>query len=272
MRDRFAKAGIASAPLDARLLAEKAFAIDGLLLITSENDKASPDQIEALEALAIRRLTGEPVARIMGTKEFYGLEFALNAATLVPRPETELLVELGLQSVKDCASPSVLDLGTGSGCIPIALLVNCGNAVAVAVDLSAQALEQARANGARHGVSNRMDLHQGSWFEPLRIDSRFDLIVSNPPYIESHAIDQLDREVRLHDPTLALDGGVDGLEPYRVIAAHSQQHLLPGGVVIVEVGFGQAEMVAKMFIAAGFKQSLAHDDLAGKARAVLSVI
>jgi len=271
IRDRFEAAGIATAALDARLLAERAFGLDGVQLVANEREPMQPGGEKSLDAYATRRLAGEPVARILGEKEFYGLEFRLNAETLVPRPETELLVDLGLETIKSHKSPHILDLGTGSGCIPISLLVNCKNAHAVAIDINPKALEQAQENANLNGVADEIEFRQGSWFAPLDVDERFDLIVSNPPYIESEVIGSLDREVRLHDPVLALDGGFDGLAPYRIIASMALNHLQPGGAVIVEVGQGQAEIVAEMFVAAGFARREVHDDLAGVARAVLSI-
>src|SRR5690606_31683063 len=148
----------------------------------------------------------------------WGLGFRLNAATLVPRPETEMLVERGLEEVGGLDRPTILDLGTGTGCVAISLLSSFSDMRAVAVDLSAEALEMAGFNAARHGVAERFDARQGSWFDPLEPTERFDLIVSNPPYIETATIGTLMPEVKDHDPHLALDGGPDGLAPYRIIA------------------------------------------------------
>ncbi|WP_342019249.1 N5-glutamine methyltransferase family protein, partial [Devosia geojensis] len=166
-RDRLARAGIDNPALDARLLAENAFGLTRLALATDEARPADAQGLAALDALVARRLAGEPIARIFGEKEFYGLAFALNEATLVPRPETELLVDKALDWLKGEPAPRVLDLGTGTGCIPIAILVNAPAATAVATDLSPRALEAARENARRHGVAERMVLLEGSWFEPL---------------------------------------------------------------------------------------------------------
>lgn len=231
----------------------------------------TPGRAAALDALLARRLAGEPVARILGEKEFYGLSFVLNEATLVPRPETELLVDLALDWLRGRGDAVILDLGTGTGCIPIAILANAPRVRAVAVDLSARALDAARENAVRHGVAERMELCEGSWFDPLPKSEGggFDLIASNPPYIESAAIATLAPEVRDHDPHLALDGGPDGLEPYRIIAAGAAARLVPGGALMVEVGSAQGAAVAGIFTGAGFSNLVIHKDLAGLDRVVI---
>jgi len=295
--------------LDARLLAERAFARSQLELATGENDPADPGRMATLEALVARRLAGEPVARILGEKEFYGLSFVLNEATLVPRPETELLVDLALEWLRGRGEARILDLGTGTGCIPIAILANAPQVRAVAVDLSTRALEAARENAARHGVAERIVFLEGSWFEPLAAPSPvsasgrstlshegrgvpgtgggqgasllpsweevpgeggqgFDLIVSNPPYIESTAIGALAREVREHDPRLALDGGPDGLAPYHVIASGAPAWLEPGGALMVEIGADQGAAVAGILESGGLSNIVVHKDLAGLDRVV----
>jgi len=270
MRDRFREAGIDNAELDARLLAQFALGLDSLGLLAVERQQASPEQIAALDALAARRLAGEPVARIAGEKEFYGLPFALNEATLVPRPETELLVDLALAWLKRHGGGRILDLGTGTGVIPIAITHSAPGATAIATDLSERALAQARANAQRHGLGARIAFRQGSWFDPIEPGEQFALILSNPPYIESAVIATLHKDVRDFDPLLALDGGPDGLAPYRVIAEKSGAHLAPGGAVMVEIGAGQGSDVAAIFGAAGFAASVIEKDLAGLDRVVIA--
>jgi release factor glutamine methyltransferase len=248
-------------------------------LTTRESEIAAAKQVAALDALVVRRLAGEPVARILGEKEFYGLSFQLNEATLVPRPETELLVDLALDCLRGRGDASVLDLGTGTGCIPIAILANAPQVRAVAIDLSVRALEAAWENANRLGVGERLELVEGSWFAPLPPcgegresgeTGRFDLIVSNPPYIESATIPTLAPDVRNHDPRLALDGGPDGLAPYRVIATGAAAHLTPGGVLMVEIGASQGRAVVALFAAAGFVDIAIHKDLAGLDRVVIA--
>jgi len=246
-----------------------------LQLATRENEPVPEEAAATVAEFIRRRMTGESVARIIGEREFYGLAFKLNAATLEPRPDTELLVELALGALP--AAGRLLDLGTGTGCIPIAILANQPDATAVAVDLSADALGAARDNAERHGVNGRIEFLQGSWFEPLEPSSlkgdrgevpMFDLIVSNPPYITSAVVETLEPEVRDFDPRLALDGGPDGLAPYRIIAAQAAEWLRPGGWLMVEIGHDQGAAVSALFIEAGFADIAVHRDLNGLDRVV----
>jgi release factor glutamine methyltransferase len=272
IRDLFRKAGIDTAELDARLFAEAAFEMDRLELVNREREDVPAKQLKTLEAFAARRLKGEPVVRILGEKEFWGLSFKLNAATLVPRPETELLVERGLEVIGALDRPRILDLGTGTGCIPISLLTEYSDVTAVAVDLSAEALEMARFNANRHGVGSRFTTLKGSWFDPLEPGERFDLITSNPPYIESAVISGLMPEVREHDPRLALDGGPDGLAAYRAIAAEAGLFLKAEGVLLLEIGSSQGHTVSDILVGAGFAEVEVVPDLAGLDRMVVALL
>lgn len=265
-RDRLQAAGIENASRDARLLAEAAFEMDAVRLAVSENQTAGDEALQRLTELTLRRLAREPIARIFGEKDFYGLTFALSPKTLVPRPETELVVDLALSPLKNRAAPHFLDLGTGTGCIAITLLVHLPRARAIATDFSTEALETARANAERHGVADRIAFRQGDWFAPVAANESFDVIVSNPPYIARGDIVTLDPEVQLHDPHPALDGGHDGFDAYRVIARESGRHLPPGGVAIVEHGAGQWDAVSGLFARHGFVGLVRHDDLDGHDR------
>lgn len=269
-RDRFRAAGIEGAEREARLLAEAVLAIDAAALSLRETDAISEAQAARLTAAADRRLSGEPVARIAGAADFYGRRFILNAATLVPRPETELLVEQGLAALSGKTRPRVLDLGTGTGCIAISLLAELPAASGVAVDASAEALEAVETNAVRYGVSARLILRHGDWYAPLAPGDRFDLIVSNPPYIETAVIPTLMPEVREHDPYLALDGGDDGLNAYRAIIAGAAAHLAPGGSLILEIGSTQAGAVVALCEAQGFVKPRVERDLAGLDRAIIA--
>lgn len=260
--------GVATAALDARLLTGHVLGFDALALATREREPAPPGAAEALATTMQRRLAGESVARILGAREFYGLDFALGPATLEPRPDTELLVDLALRMLPP--GGRLLDLGTGTGCVAIAVLAHRGDASGLATDLEEAALAVARGNARRHGVDDRLDFAQGSWFEALSGPERFDLILSNPPYIASAVIATLAAEVRDFDPPLALDGGADGLGPYRVIAADSARHLRQGGKVLVEIGHDQGETVPALFAARGFADIVVHKDLAGLDRVVLA--
>jgi release factor glutamine methyltransferase len=270
VRDLFRRAGIDTAELDARLFAEAAFEMDRLELVNREREEVPEKYLKALEAFAERRLKGEPVVRILGEKEFWGLSFKLNAATLVPRPETELLVERGLEVIGALDKAHILDLGTGTGCIPISLLTEYSDLTAVAVDLSTEALEMARFNANRHGVGSRFTTLRGSWFDPLEPGERFDLITSNPPYIESADIAGLMPEVREHDPRLALDGGADGLAAYRAIAAEVGLFLAAEGVLLLEIGASQGRAVGDILAGAGLADIEVVPDLSGRDRMVMA--
>jgi release factor glutamine methyltransferase len=237
-------------------------------LVNRERDLAPAEALKKLQDMAARRLRGEPVVRILGQKEFYGLAFTLSDATLVPRPETEMLVVRGLEVLDGRHHKSILDLGTGTGCIAISLLVESPSAHAVAVDLSPEALLTAQHNADRHGVEKRLSLRKGSWFEPLEAGESFDLIVSNPPYIDTAEIEGLSPEVRDHDPRLALDGGADGLTAYRAILAQAAAWLKPDGVVLCEIGASQGFAVSSLFFKAGLRDVVVHKDLAGLDRVV----
>lgn len=268
MRDRFREAGLATPELDARLLAQAAFDIDAMSLIRHERDPVPDDWAQALERFAQRRLAGEPVSRIIGRREFWGLDFELNSATLDPRPETEMLVADLVAFGQSRPELHFIDLGTGSGAIAIASLAALPRARGFAADISEEALEMARRNARRHGVEDRLTLFQGSWWQAVPPELTFDVIVSNPPYIASASILGLSPEVRVFDPQAALDGGFDGLDAYRQIAAQAARRLRPGGMLLLEIGSTQGEIVAKMVSRAGFSQVEVLRDLAGLDRVV----
>jgi len=269
VRDRFRASGIDTPELDARLLAQKAFGLDAMALVRREREIVPDDQLKALDQFAQRRLVGEPVSRIAGEKEFWGLSFALNDSTLVPRPETERLVEEAIAFLETRRSATVLDLGTGSGAIIVSILDAVPKAKGFATDIAEDALAAAKQNAERHGVAGRLQLRQGAWWQAVPHTELFDLIVSNPPYIATPAISELPAEVRVFDPKAALDGGWDGLEAYRAIAAQAARRLNPGGLVLLEIGYNQGETVSRMFSRAGFGRVEVQKDLGGLDRVVL---
>lgn len=269
MRDRFREAGLDTPELDARLVAQHVFGLDAMALVRREREIVPPDWATELERAALRRLAGEPVSRIIGEREFWGLKLALNGATLDPRPETEQLVADAVAFAEQVRSPRVLDLGTGTGAIAIAILSALPKATAIATDISEDALAAARVNAERHGVVARLELRQGAWWQAVPHTELFDLIVSNPPYIASGQIETLQPEVRLFDPKAALDGGWDGLECYRAIATQAARRLNPGGRLMLEIGASQAKTVGRIFSRAGFGRIEVQKDLAGLDRLVL---
>ena len=264
---RFRQQGIDSAELDARLLTGGAFGLDLTGLIAATTRIVTPDEAAHLENFLQRRLLGEPVARILGVKEFWGLTLNLSAATLVPRPDTETVVELALEVCRRQERRRIADIGTGSGAILLALLSELPDATGVGTDISLEALRMARNNAARLGLTQRAAFVACNYTAAL--SGPFDLIVSNPPYIRSADIAGLDREVREYDPPRALDGGPDGLAAYRVIAPDAARLLAPGGTLIVEAGYGQSGPIAELMSASGLTPDVPPKaDLAGIPRAV----
>ena len=253
VRQSLEAAGVTDAGLDARLIVEHATGASRTDLVTDPGRPLGHAQVEAAGAMLARRLAGEPVHRILGSREFYGLRLALSAGRLEPRPDTEALVEAALPFAKRAADRHgacrILDLGTGTGAVALALLANEPRAEALASDISPDALATAAANADMTGVAPRFTAVRSDWFG--RIEGRFHLVVSNPPYIASSEIAMLAKEVREHDPRVALDGGGDGLDAYRAIAAGAPAHLETDGVVAVEIGIGQETDVEALFAAQG---------------------
>ncbi|HEY0909428.1 MAG TPA: peptide chain release factor N(5)-glutamine methyltransferase, partial [Bradyrhizobium sp.] len=250
---RFKANAIDSAELDARLLTGAVLGLDLTGLITAANRPLTADQSHRLEQFAARRLVGEPVARILGHKEFWGLSLQLTSATLVPRPDTEAVVELALELLRANGAADhplrVADLGTGSGAILLALLSELPQAHGFGTDISAAALQTARGNAVRTGLADRASFIECDYASGL--SGQFDLIVSNPPYIRSVDIGGLATDVRDYDPRAALDGGADGLDAYRALIPQAACLLAPGAVVVVEAGQGQSGDIEALMTAAG---------------------
>jgi release factor glutamine methyltransferase len=267
---RFEAAGIESPALDARLLIGHAMSLDHTAIASSAARALDETERQAIAKLATRRLAGEPVARILGVKEFWGLPFALSPATLVPRPDTETVVEAALAAIGENRRHEALriaDLGTGTGAILLALLHELPNASGIGTDIDEEAVETARRNAEAFGLSARADFVIADFGAPL--DATFDLVVSNPPYIASHEIASLQREVRDHDPRRALDGGADGLDAYRAIARTIPQYLSKDGMLVVEIGIRRQADVTSILAAGDVLEfSAIRHDLAEVARAL----
>jgi release factor glutamine methyltransferase len=268
---RFRACGIESAELDARVLIGHALDLDHGTLAASGARILSAAEDRTMAALAQRRLAREPVARITGSKEFWSMRLAVNAATLVPRPDTESVVEAALAALGRRGERSrawrIADLGTGSGAILLALLTELPNSFGVGSDIDPAALAVARGNARRLRVGRVAFV---ACDMAAALHGPFDVVVSNPPYIATGDLDALPPEVRLFDPRAALDGGRDGLDGYRAIAAAAATLLAPGGILVVELGAGQAEPVTRLIAAAGLAPLTVRPDLSGVSRALVA--
>jgi release factor glutamine methyltransferase len=269
IRRALAEAGVDAAEVEARRLVGGLLGLDPTGLVVRSDLAIDAAGIARLDDWLGRRLAGEPVERILGFADFFGRRFALSAETLVPRPDTETLVVATLDRLDrdGVGRPVVADLGVGSGAILVTLLAERPEAVGLGTDLSRDALATARANADALGVGARALLVAASFSDSLA-PAAFDAIVSNPPYIETAEIAGLDREVRLHDPALALDGGADGLSAYRVIVDRAPAGLKDGGRLLVEIGWRQGRAVAELFERAGLGAVEILPDLAGRDRVV----
>lgn len=266
---RFLEAnGVEEAREDARLLLFDACGVAHADYVLSPEAPLGETAASLLAERAARRAAREPVSRILATRGFWTLDLSVFPDVLDPRPDTESVVALALSFLASRRNEAlrVLDLGSGSGALLCALLAELPHAFGVAVDRSPQALLATRANLARCGLSARAALLRGLWGSAL--GGAFDLIVSNPPYVKSGEIDRLSPEVRLHDPRLALDGGVDGFFCIREIATDLPRLLAPGGVVVIEVGLGQARETAALLAATGLENAGIRQDAGGRERAV----
>jgi release factor glutamine methyltransferase len=252
--DDFRGRGIDTARLDAELLLAHALGTTRLQLVLDAKKPLQPPELERMRELVKRRRAREPVAYLLGHREFYGRTFRVDARVLVPRPDTEALIDVALERTRHASmSMRALDLCTGSGCVAITLARERPTSFVVATDVSGAALALARENALRLGAYNAAFL-EGDLFQPLESGSRFDIVVANPPYIPTPELASLDPDVRDFEPRLALDGGADGLDVLRRIVAGVAGWLAPGGVLAVEVGAGEAARVAGAFESAAFQE------------------
>lgn len=260
-----------TAPLDARLLLEHASGLSSTDLAMQAKQEAGATLIHEAQALVALRLTGMPVAKIIGHKEFWGRRFHVSPAVLDPRPDSETLIEAALALLPEDKALRLIDLGTGSGCLLLTLLAERPLARGLGIDKSRAALSLARRNAhfldLNLGLRRRVALRHGDWLHG--VNATADMIIANPPYIESDTIDRLDRDVRLFDPRLALDGGSDGIGPYHALIAPSFQCLTGGGHLLLEIGVTQAEAISALMAAAGFADISLRQDLAGRDRVLI---
>lgn len=270
-RQRLASAGVADPLTDARVLIGEALGFSLTDFVLNGARVVSDDEAKRIDPMIARRERGEPVHRILGHREFYGLDFLLSPGTLEPRPDTEVLVDAVLPHLRkvvlEKGSASILDMGIGTGAICLSLLHAVPGVTGVGSDISQDALKTAGLNAERHGLGARFETVMSDWFK--NISGRFDIILSNPPYIRTDVIDTLDREVREFDPLAALDGGADGLLPYRIIAEKAVDFLENSGVVGVEIGYDQMADVTAIFASNGYDCIDRVKDYGGNDRALI---
>ena len=269
-KDRLKDAGIDQPSIDARLMLEVAAGVTRTEIVTDPYRELTDEQIATLNDYLERRARREPVSHIIGRKGFWKILLQVNKNVLTPRPETEVIVDEVLKAFPEAMPFSMLDLGVGSGTILLAVLAERPAAKGLGVDASNEALAVARDNAANLDLNNRAALMHGDWTAGLA-DASFDLVVSNPPYIPSAVIETLEPEVRDHEPRLALDGGEDGLEAYRLLAPEILRVLKPGGMFAVEIGYDQSKAVEALFNAAGAQQVRTIKDLSTHDRVVTGV-
>ncbi len=267
-----AKKGVESPRLQIELLLAHLLKMPRMKLYLSFERALTPAETDALRELVKRRGQREPLQHITSSVSFCGLEITVNRQALVPRPETELLAEAGWQflSTLNPQPSTVLDFGTGTGCIAIVLAVKCPQAIITALDVSAEALALARENAARHNVAEQIRFLPGDGFTTFPTDAIFDLMISNPPYIPSAEIATLQPEVRDFDPRAALDGGVDGLDFYRRLAREAKAFLKPDGKIMLEFGDGQAGAIRELFEAEKWIVEAVKEDYSHRARILIA--
>jgi release factor glutamine methyltransferase len=267
--DHLKKHECETARLDAEILLAFSRGCQRIQLYTEYDAPLTPEERSKMRDLVKRRAGHEPVAYLVGFREFFGLDFEVEPGVLIPRPDTETLVVTALELAREMESPQVIDLCTGSGCVAAAIAENCKSAVVSAVEIDDQAFAVATRNLAKHELAERVTLLQGDLFQPVPEGGLFDLIVSNPPYVTTAEMDTLPPDVRLHEPRRALDGGADGLDIVRRIISDGHGRLNSSGAMLLEISSEQAPVVADLFAQAGvFEPAVIAKDLAGHSRVV----
>jgi len=268
--ERLLAAGVPDAPLDARQLVIFVTGKDKAFLIAHPEYELSQTELRQLDQLTGRRATREPIQYVLGRQEFYGLEFSVSPAVLIPRPETEILVERAIESLRFLPEPRFCEIGIGSGCISVSVLHSLAHATAFAGDVSTDAIAMAAFNAKKHGVDGRLNLHLSDVFSNIP-ESGFDAILSNPPYVPETDIATLQIEVRRFEPNVALSGGPDGLGVIERLVSGSISRLTPGGALLFEMGFDQSGKVSEMFAASDWRDVEILDDLQGIPRILFAV-
>ena len=268
VRDRLRSAGIEAADHEARVILSWILSLSSADMIIHAHAPVSDGHMRKLNNIILRRIDGEPLDHIQGFRDFYGRRFDISANVLSPRQDTETLIEACLAVLPDSEARSILDLGVGSGAVIITLLAERAESSGFGVDISKAAIETTLQNAKRHDVAQRLSLSRGDWFGGLDTARRFDLIVSNPPYITDKAMKELPVEVLKFDPAISLSGGKNGLDSYRSIINSAPNFLNAGGALIFEIGFDQGETVAALLRDRGFNSVSVKKDLAGQDRVV----
>lgn len=258
--------------LDAEVLLAHARNCQRIQLYTQFDEPLTEEQRSRMRELVKRRAAAEPVAYLVGHREFFSLDFLVQPGVFIPRPDTEVLVAAALDLLKPQQAPRVLELCTGSGCIPIALAKNHPRVEIVTVEQNPIPYAVARQNIERHQLQQRIELLQGDLFAPLPEGARFDMIVSNPPYVPADELPELQADVRDHEPAAALDGGPDGLDVIRRIIATAPSYLNPGGWLLFELDPAQSTAAQELLAAAGFTQISTQPDLSGQPRIVVGCL
>jgi release factor glutamine methyltransferase len=266
-RQTLEEADVSSATLDSRLLLQDVTGLSHAAIIATPDLRITPQQKKFFQSHIALRLAHQPVSKILGFREFYGRRFKVTRDVLDPRQDSETLIELCLAQITPDQDFNFIDLGSGSGAIGITLACERPLSRGICSDFSEKALRITRENTIAMGVADRLTALHSNWF--ANVTGRFDLIVSNPPYIATHVIPTLEPDVRDHDPHLALDGGTDGLDCYRAIASAAGLHLAPLGSIVVEIGAGQAADLIEIFLKQGFQLTSQRSDLGGHVRALM---
>lgn len=261
--------GSESARLDAEILLAHSRSCRRIQLYTEYDAPLSPEERATMRDLVRRRAAHEPVAYLVGFREFFGVEFEVEPGVLIPRPDTETLVMTALEVAKDIPSPKILDVCTGTACVPVAIAENCANAVLTAIELGDQAHQVARRNIDKHGLADRITLLQGDLFGPLASDASFDIITANPPYVTNEEMNTLPPDIRLHEPELALRGGADGLDIVRRLILEAAARLTDAGSLLLEIGSQQGDDVCRLFATTNqYEPAQVAKDLGGCTRVV----
>ncbi len=267
--DALSKVDLAEPMREANSLLQFSIGRDRAFIIAHPEYQLTESEDELFRSSVARRAAREPFQHIVGRQEFYGLDFLVTPDVLIPRPETELIVERAIELLTGLPSPRFLEIGVGSGCISVAILKHCSNASALAVDISEPAIDVARRNAMMHGVSDSLQLLRSDIFENVP-EAKFDLIVSNPPYVPLDEYDELQPEVRDHDPRIAVTDGSTGLKIIERIIGQAPKHLELGGHLLMEIGYGQRERVNSLFDPAIWAAVGFFHDLQGIARTVVA--